>query len=359
MKSLLATSLAVGLVISLGDAFCPASSDRIKICNDHTATPAAIGRYRPIYRPHQRRRRHEQQQPSPRCQSLGKTALSAVNSADRPSADALLKMVEDLNGDSFSPEVIARMTDLERALSKYLEDERTALKNKPSPRPPLFPPSWNAFLKQDKKETENSSLRKAEQALATLRERLRREEESLRKAEAALKMSLEEEEVLRKAERALQKSKAAAEKRKAEAIRRTEAAVASAQKARLEQEAAQQSLEEETYDYGEFDDDDDEDDFLSRGTRGTIAITMPDLSGDDASSSSKTSTNGAVQAPMGATEVPPGIPIIYNWVQYLDGSISGRVRGSDSFTDGATISTSPVGNGAKGGTIVSTASGSQ
>ena len=59
-------------------------------------------------------------------------------------------------------------------------------------------------------------------------------------------------------------------------------------------------------------------------------------------------------------ESPPlGIPILYDWVQYMDGSISGRIKNSPGFTDGTFVSTTPVPTGAKGGDVVSTSSGSK
>ena len=56
---------------------------------------------------------------------------------------------------------------------------------------------------------------------------------------------------------------------------------------------------------------------------------------------------------------PPGVPTLYNWVQYIDGSIFGRIRGSQHFEDGAYITTSPIPSGTAGGRTVTTASGSR
>ena len=53
------------------------------------------------------------------------------------------------------------------------------------------------------------------------------------------------------------------------------------------------------------------------------------------------------------------IPIITMWGQTSEGSIYGFISGSANFEDGAYIMTSPVDQGAKGGCIVTTASGSQ
>merc|ERR1711933_174954 len=53
------------------------------------------------------------------------------------------------------------------------------------------------------------------------------------------------------------------------------------------------------------------------------------------------------------------IPLISNFVQNKDGSITGRVYNSKSFRNGAKIVTSPVKRGAKAGMIVTTRSGSK
>jgi hypothetical protein len=61
----------------------------------------------------------------------------------------------------------------------------------------------------------------------------------------------------------------------------------------------------------------------------------------------------------GADDAPAGVPILRNWVQSLDGSITGRLEGSRNFKAGTTVSTSPVSSGAKGGSVITTASGSK
>lgn len=56
---------------------------------------------------------------------------------------------------------------------------------------------------------------------------------------------------------------------------------------------------------------------------------------------------------------PEGVPILCNWVQDEEGCITGNIRGSMNFRDGAKISTSSVSVGARGGTTVVTGSGSR
>lgn len=57
--------------------------------------------------------------------------------------------------------------------------------------------------------------------------------------------------------------------------------------------------------------------------------------------------------------VETAIPTISSWAQTPEGSIHGFIYGSPNFEDGAYIITTPVGKGAQGGNIVTTASGSQ
>jgi DNA repair exonuclease SbcCD ATPase subunit len=255
----------------------------------------------------------------------------------------MVEEISEKDNDQFSPDVLSKMEELEQALSRYLEE--TQKKKEPSPRPPGIPPSWKFFMtqvsgdkeKEDNGEDKGVSLQQAEKALEKLRQRLRQEEESLAQAEEALKQSMQEEEVLQKAEDALQKSWAAADKRKAEAIRRTEAAVKSAEKLRREQEAVQDDIAKEVEE--------------TRTTRGTIAI------------NNKPRPTISLQSFLYGKEMPDDapsdVPILYDWVQYVDGSITGRVKGSRNFKDGGTVSTSPVKEGARGGTVVTTASGSK
>lgn len=166
-------------------------------------------------------------------------------------------------------------------------------------------------------------------------------------AEEALKRSLEEEEVLRKAEEALQKSRAAAKKRKADVMRRTEVARALAQEAR--EEAAKQNVLEDAFE-------------PTQG-RGTIAINKPrqktPLASLYAEGGEDNLQGGADEISSSSGKAPAGIPTLYNWVQYVDGSITGRIKNSRNFIDGATVSTSPVPAGAKGGNVITTASGSR
>ena len=53
---------------------------------------------------------------------------------------------------------------------------------------------------------------------------------------------------------------------------------------------------------------------------------------------------------------PDGIPVLFNWKQYDDGSIVGKVKQSPYFNDGATVHTSAVLPGACGGDYIITAS---
>lgn len=54
-----------------------------------------------------------------------------------------------------------------------------------------------------------------------------------------------------------------------------------------------------------------------------------------------------------------GIPVLSNWKQEADGSITGNISNSKVFRKGQKITTSPVRKGAKAGTVVTTSSGSK
>ena len=56
---------------------------------------------------------------------------------------------------------------------------------------------------------------------------------------------------------------------------------------------------------------------------------------------------------------PRGVPTVSNWRQNPDGSISGRISGSPNFSDGDSITTSPVAQGATSDSVVTTSSGSR
>lgn len=281
-------------------------------------------------------------------------------------ADALLNMVEEIASGQFSPEIVAKMQELEQSLEDFLNNQgKEKYQQKWSPRPPGTPPPLRILQNLDRQQ---DSLAKAEMALEKLRDRLRREEEALRRAEEALQQSLQEEEILRRAEEALQRSREAAEKRKLEAIRQTEAAVASAEQARKDSELAalvwgqerSETSSDSTPEETTFNDDDDDDDgngedFAYYRKMDTPRSTIPLGFLTKPTSPTNTAANIPDSDPM----APPGIPVLYNWVQYIDGSIQGQVRNSEKFEDGAVIATSAVESGAKAGTIIETSSGSR
>jgi hypothetical protein len=57
---------------------------------------------------------------------------------------------------------------------------------------------------------------------------------------------------------------------------------------------------------------------------------------------------------------PRGVPTISNWRKNRDGSITGKISGSSNFSQGETVTTSPIASGKiDGGEIVKTGSGSR
>lgn len=279
-------------------------------------------------------------------------------------------MVEEISNGQFSPEVVSKMTELEKALTVFLEEQcQEKYQRKWSPRPPGTPPPFQMLQNTDGT-TQEVSLVKAEVALEKLRERLRREEEALRRAEEALQQSIQEEEILRRAEEALQRSREAADQRKLEAIQQTEAAVASAEQARRDTEEAHQAWNQEQsttrnyeeqvevedlYDVAFFNHDDES---ILRGMeapRSTIPLEF--LIGSNGTPLDYPGEVNGIRDD--CVQAPAEIPTLSNWVQYIDGSIHGQISNSDKFPDGASISTSAVKQGATGGSIIETSSGSK
>ena len=209
----------------------------------------------------------------------------------------------------------------------------------------------------------DDALTKAEQALQRLREKLRFEEQALAEAEEALRRSREEEETLRRAEEALKRSRAQAEQRRADAIRRTEAAFEAAERTKMEQEEARHRATEAEQTLAN-----------KRKSLAAMAVTGPrptisldslwgktsdkkDEDDNDNDNNEKQSWNGNTSDPL--QKAAAAIPVLYDWVQYIDGSIMGKVRGSRNFKDGSSVSTSPIKEKAVGGNIITTSSGSK
>jgi hypothetical protein len=264
------------------------------------------------------------------------TSTSCLYAGTDPSgfpADVLLRMVDEISAkysSDGSADQLEQMEQLERALSLLIEDEKMVKQ----PRPPTIPPPLASLgIGQNNVASNDEALAKAEQALQKLRQRLKEEEATLRQAEQALARSREEDETLRKAEEALQRSREEAEKRMDQLIQKTEQAVASARKTREEKQRAEQIAQEIST-------------VAIQKPRGTISLDF--LSGEkDALVNGDASTNY------------DGVPILYDWVQYIDGSISGKVKGSKSFKDGSNVSTSPIEGRALFGSVVMTASGNK
>lgn len=292
--------------------------------------------------------------------------LYAPQDDERPPADNLLNMVEDISNKQFSPQVVAKMAELEKALVEFLEEQsKEKYKRKWSPRPPMMPPPLRMFGGSEDDAAQEVSLAKAEAALEKLRERLRREEEALRLAEEALQQSMHEEEVLRRAEEALQRSREAAEKRKLAAMQQTEAAAASTEEARRAQEEAEQAWgQRESRTESILTSDrqlplpNPDETLVSRGTQAPRSTIPLDFLLQSSTTPFVVSDSLGI-IPDNSTQVPSGVASLYEWIQHIDGSIHGKVRNSDKFPDGSTIATSAVPPGANSGTVIETASGSQ
>jgi type II secretory pathway component PulJ len=264
------------------------------------------------------------------------------NNNNNSDPDILLKMVEELTMavDDVTPELMNKMEKVEIALASFLDEKSAALQQQQQPQlppPPLIPPPMGALYRNN--DILSNDLIRVEEALEKLRQRLRREEEALFRAEQVLQRSLEEQDILRRAEEALQKSREAAARRKVNATRRNEVTVAA----------------------------------IGRSEQQSQIIVTPERSAQSPKANANDTSSPNVPRPtmeLGnffgrkasdrrLPSAPVGMPILYNWIQEVDGSLRGNVKLSPNFTDGAIISTSAVEGDAQSGTVVTTASGSQ
>ena len=62
-----------------------------------------------------------------------------------------------------------------------------------------------------------------------------------------------------------------------------------------------------------------------------------------------------------AATVPKGVPVLSGWRKNRNGSVTGKISGSDNFNDGETVTTSPIGDKytIEGDSVVQTKSGSK
>jgi hypothetical protein len=282
------------------------------------------------------------------------TRLNAGASDEKSAADALYEMVDNIADNSD----VVKIQELEKSMAMLVENERQNKRqqnsNNAPPRPPAIPPSEEALKLAEIQQEQDEALKKAEQALLKLRQRLSQEEETMRKADAALKRSLEEEETLRTAEEALQRSRLAAEERKALVILRTDAAAASANESRQKQnEIRRQAVEIEN----------NLKRIVPRATISLDSILQDTVNGNEYGADEDDYDDDIglpILEPAIKMDAPPkGVATLFNWVQSGDGSITGRIKDSGAFYEGSRISTSPIALGAVGGTVVTTASGSK
>jgi hypothetical protein len=92
--------------------------------------------------------------------------------------------------------------------------------------------------------------------------------------------------------------------------------------------------------------------------RGTISLGTPQAKAA-AAGNKFGGVATAAKSSSSATPQNDGIPVLSNWRQESDGSITGNISNSKVFRQGQKITTSPVKKGAKAGTVVTTNSGSK
>jgi hypothetical protein len=313
------------------------------------------------------------------------TRLFAAIEEGESAANALLKMVDAIAKCKTSSDQIEKMEELEKILTQLVENEKAALrqqqKKKQEPHPPELPPPMGALLEDNDittttttSSTADVDLQKAELALAQLRERLAYEEDNLIKAEKALKQSREEAETLRKAEVELLEKKKGAEQRMAEAIRRTKAFVESTEEARKKLLGKQQQQQQQQKappkqpgskiaNKNQL----DQEAASKTNSRPTIALQQFFVTGGAPKNNSSNSGGGGKGAllnsefPPGTrmAAAPPSVPTLYDWKLNGDGTVTGSVKGSTMFRDGAIVTTSRLAARCEAGTLVSTSSGSK
>eukprot|EP00535_Pseudo-nitzschia_heimii_P010237 CAMPEP_0197191022 /NCGR_PEP_ID=MMETSP1423-20130617/22649_1 /TAXON_ID=476441 /ORGANISM="Pseudo-nitzschia heimii, Strain UNC1101" /LENGTH=545 /DNA_ID=CAMNT_0042643549 /DNA_START=282 /DNA_END=1919 /DNA_ORIENTATION=+ len=302
--------------------------------------------------------------------------------------EILVQMAEELANEEFTPETMAKMEQLEIALTSFLEETSAALLERgqqDGQSTSTFETNENQSQSQWQERDLAANLSYAKMALEFLQQRLRQEEEALLQAEWALPQEsfenepepdIYDEDVLLQAEEALRKSRDAAEKRRLEAERRSLTAArvsAGFRQRQVQNQQPEQDVpvmepfgevnpyEEEIIPFENQDDKYDDVPYTSR--RPTIelrSLTQEDPPGETFESADTTGEGFDPTAMQQAgVRDPESLPIIYNWVQDEEGCISGSIRGSSNFKDGAKISTSPVPFGARGGATVATASGSR
>ena len=82
----------------------------------------------------------------------------------------------------------------------------------------------------------------------------------------------------------------------------------------------------------------------------TISLGIFGFGGKKQSDGSPTST---------LASAPRGVPVLSRWRQNRDGSITGFISGSNAFSEGESITTSPISGDAEDGAVVKTVSGSK
>ena len=223
--------------------------------------------------------------------------------------------------------------------------------------PKIEPPSiskeeQDMKLQAERRKQAELEKRRKEQEAAKARalEAQRKKEEAAAKARA-LEAERKKEEAAAKA-RALEAQRREADARKKlaemEARKREEErqaaaeAAAEAKRVRAAEQAAAKEKAEKAREAEKL--------MQASSTRGTINLgSLFGFAGSDEPTEPATTT----------TSAPKGVPVISNWIQENDGSISGNIRGKVGFRNGEGITTSPVQRGAQGGTVVTTKSGSQ
>lgn len=102
-----------------------------------------------------------------------------------------------------------------------------------------------------------------------------------------------------------------------------------------------------------------EDTISETKSRATISLGFLNLGQTDGESSLSTTPSKGKAQPRKMPSAPRGVPTLFNWRMNRDGSITGYISGSKLYSNGESVTTSPITTDAAYGALVETASGSK
>jgi hypothetical protein len=217
--------------------------------------------------------------------------------------------------------------------------------------------SQQAAAAEERKAAQQAAAeeRKAAQQAAAEAKRIAAEERKAAQQAAAEAKRIAAEERKAAQQAAVEAKRIAAEERKAAQQAAVEAAnrAKSEEAAKKKAEAADASRVQRSKSQSQ--------EALSKAASGsTISLGFLNfgLSSDESTSTSPNTTSSQRKITI-LSKAPNGVPTLSKWRQNRDGSITGLISGSNAFTEGESITTSPIVTGVADGALVQTSSGSR